>query len=111
MLGTLDDWLTLRKKIEGLKDYDLVQWVNALLPIIDQFINTYQGQVDLKFWDMCVKAYPQPSSCNFIDQNYGAHNGLTGWVLNFFPYTSTGSAIFSDLKEMSMVHDSKQNKC
>ena len=35
MLGTLDDWLTLRKKIEGLKEYDLIQWVNALLPIID----------------------------------------------------------------------------
>ena len=60
---------------------------------------------------MCVKAYPQPGSGHFfIDENYGAHNGLTGWVLNFFLYTSTG-ANFSDLKEMRLVHDSKDSKC
>lgn len=66
MLGTLDDWQSLRKKLEGLSQYDLKEWVDNLLPIIDQFIKTYQGEPDLEFWDICVKAYPQQGSGDFF---------------------------------------------
>ena len=47
MTGTLDDWITLRKKLEGLDQYGMAEWVAALLPIIDEFIATYQGNVNL----------------------------------------------------------------
>ena len=43
LLGTLDDWLSLHKKLEGLKEYEMTAWVDSLIPIIDQFISTYQG--------------------------------------------------------------------
>ena len=46
-----------------------------------------------------------------MDRNYGAINGLTGWVLNFFPYTSTGHANFSNLNQIRQVHDSEASKC
>ncbi|UJR16604.1 hypothetical protein I4U23_003504 [Adineta vaga] len=45
-LGTLDDWKLLRKKIRDLKNY-----INAVLPIIDQFIRTYQNDIDQEFWN------------------------------------------------------------
>jgi hypothetical protein len=55
-LGTLDDWLLLRNKTEQLKNFtttndDFSSYVEGLLPVLDQFINTYQGKVDKRFWD------------------------------------------------------------
>ena len=55
-LGTLDDWLLLRNKTEQLKSFttpndDFSSYIGGLLPVLDQFINTYQGKVDKRFWD------------------------------------------------------------
>ena len=61
-LGTLDDWKLLRKKAEDLKlftlplssrysIYDFRGYLDGILPILDQFIQTYQGNVDNHFWD------------------------------------------------------------
>jgi hypothetical protein len=55
-LGTLDDWLLLRNKTEQLKSFttpndNFSSYVEGLLPVLDQFINTYQGKVDKRFWD------------------------------------------------------------
>ncbi|CAF0985131.1 unnamed protein product [Adineta ricciae] len=53
-LGTLDDWKLLRKKIQDLKKFSrdsFVSYINAILPVIDQFIDTYQGNVDQEFWN------------------------------------------------------------
>jgi len=56
-MGTLDDWKLLRHKTAELKKFTTSGWksfgtyVDGLLPIIDQFIQTYQGKVDNKFWN------------------------------------------------------------
>ncbi len=56
-MGTLDDWKTLRQKTEGLKKFTVSNcdnfstYIDGLLPIIDQFIDTYQGKVDNDFWN------------------------------------------------------------
>jgi hypothetical protein len=55
-LGTLDDWLLLRRKTEQLQGFttpkdDFSIYVEGLLPVLDQFISTYQGKVDNQFWD------------------------------------------------------------
>jgi hypothetical protein len=56
-MGTLDDWNLLRKKIVGLKKFTMSDensfdsYINGLLPIIDQFIQAYQGKVDNEFWN------------------------------------------------------------
>ena len=55
-LGTLDDWLLLREKAKQLQGLTMHKdefstYVKGLLPVLDQFINTYQGKVDNKFWD------------------------------------------------------------
>ena len=55
-LGTLDDWSLLRNKTKQLQGFTMPNdefwtYVDGLLPVLDQFINTYQGKVDNKFWD------------------------------------------------------------
>lgn len=55
--GTLDDWNNLRNKTEDLKKFTVSDqhefggYIDGLLPIIDQFIETYQGNVDQEFWN------------------------------------------------------------
>ena len=58
MTGTLDDWEVLGKRLEGLNQYGCAEWVSALKPIIDKFIAAYNGEVDVDFWDMCIKMMP-----------------------------------------------------
>jgi hypothetical protein len=62
-LGTLADWQLLRRKAEELKRFTIPSkssanhygnfsaYLDGVLPILDQFISTYQGQVDNDFWD------------------------------------------------------------
>ncbi len=56
-MGTLDDWKVLRQKTEELKNFTVPSrnnfgdYIDGLLPIIDQFIQTYQGKVDSDFWN------------------------------------------------------------
>ena len=49
-MGTLDDWKVLRQKTEKLKTFSMPTkygnsfgtYIDGLLPILDQFIETYQ---------------------------------------------------------------------
>ena len=55
-LGTFDDWILLEKKIEQLKFWtkindDFSIYLDGILPIFRQFIETYRGEVDQKFWE------------------------------------------------------------
>jgi hypothetical protein len=62
-MGTLDDWKLLRRKAEKLKRFTLPSqskyssnsdfrvYLDGVLPILDQFIRTYEGVVDNDFWD------------------------------------------------------------
>jgi hypothetical protein len=56
-MGTLDDWQLLRRKTEQLQNFtrsrndSFASYIEGLLPIIDQFIQTYEGNVDKKFWN------------------------------------------------------------
>ena len=90
MLGTLDDWETLRKRTEALDYYGCAHWIDNLLPIIDKFIAAYKGEVDKDFWDMCIKMMPSSGSGGKYDGGYKSSDMMTGWVLNFFPYQKNG---------------------
>lgn len=56
-MGTLDDWKLLRRKTEQLKSFTtnnsdtFFTYINGLLPILDEFIQTYQGKVNSEFWN------------------------------------------------------------
>jgi hypothetical protein len=58
-MGTLDDWKLLRQKTTQLKSFAVPSrygngfdtYIDGILPILDQFIQTYQGNVDHQFWN------------------------------------------------------------
>jgi hypothetical protein len=59
-LGTLDDWQLLRRYVAGLSRFhvknsryfnSLEQWVKDVLVIVDQFIASYEGNMDVEWWD------------------------------------------------------------
>lgn len=55
-MGSLDDWILLRDKTNQLRLFTIENdeffvYINGILPIIDEFIQTYQGNVNNQFWD------------------------------------------------------------
>ncbi|RIA98667.1 hypothetical protein C1645_748882 [Glomus cerebriforme] len=74
--GTLDDWLNIQQKIYFLKklSLDLDFWLDRLEPVINQFISTYKGDVDLNFWNTVAIVGKEDNIT------------LTGWISAFFPY-------------------------
>jgi len=55
MMGSKEDWVNLRKKVEELSKFDLEFWIPKLLPVLDKFIDAVSGKIDAKFWNCCYK--------------------------------------------------------
>lgn len=79
LLGTLADWVLIRKKAEAFAEFGLDEWVQELLPILDQFVNAKQGKVDVPFWESFYKSR-------------GGSGGpyANGWINVLFPYLKCG---------------------
>ena len=78
--GTVEDWKKLRERAIGLAQYDLDWWINALKPILDQFINAASGKVDQNFWSAIYK-----------QSNSSGGPYINGWIITLFPYCSIPS--------------------
>jgi hypothetical protein len=50
LLGTPDDWRSMRRRAGMLSEFELTWWTDALLPVLDQIVETAEGQVDPSFW-------------------------------------------------------------
>ncbi len=84
--GTAEDWEKLERDFEQLAEYDLEWWVNDLMPIIHQFTQAANGEVDKDFWS---KIYDYR---HFKGGMCGSPQGsITGWMVKFFPYLNDGS--------------------
>ncbi|GBB86475.1 hypothetical protein RclHR1_12900002 [Rhizophagus clarus] len=82
--GTLDDWLKIQEKIITLKrlDFDLDFWLDRLEPVLNQFISTYKGDIDLNFWNTIATEITFGQDDDDLSDNVT----LTGWIPAFFPY-------------------------
>lgn len=79
------------------------RWQAALLPVLDNFVEAYQGNVDGVFWNSMIKRGGRQGS--------GGFTGYTGWFNVFFPliqkrpnrfcvpYSSSSDYIVAGLKE------------
>jgi len=78
LLGSVDDWKSIRRRAEVLAEFDLEWWVRALVPVLDQFVMAASGQPDLAFWRSFYKLS-------------GGSGGpyVTGWINTLFPYVET----------------------
>ncbi|XP_070576547.1 uncharacterized protein [Ptychodera flava] len=73
--GAKEDWAAVRRKAEQLEQYDLKQWTEELLPILDQFVSASSGKIDRKFWSNIYKLQNEPG---------GPY--VSGWITTLFPY-------------------------
>jgi len=79
LLGTTEDWKSVRDRASALAEYDLEWWTRELLPILDQFIAASEGRVDADFWKSIYKVQ-------------GGSGGpyISGWIVDLFPYLTKG---------------------
>jgi hypothetical protein len=73
--GSVEDWQTIRERVDILSSYDLSWWTQRLIPICDALISTTKGHPPLEFWQSIYK----PESA------YGG-DVITGWLADLFPY-------------------------
>ncbi|KYF80231.1 hypothetical protein BE11_43925 [Sorangium cellulosum] len=73
--GTVDDWISIRRRASALGEYELSWWTRALEPVLDQFVAAARGRVDVPFWEVMFK-------------ELGGSGGpyVTGWINVLFPY-------------------------
>ena len=75
LLGTVEDWISIRRKAEVFAEFDMAIWVQFLSPILDRIIDTARGKVDHSFWQSFYK---------LNDSSGGPY--VTGWINVLFPY-------------------------
>ncbi len=84
-MGTLEDWQRLRDKTAALAQFTqqkegdfLTKYVTHLLPILDQFVATYQNKVDVSFWNRIVATEEHR-----IGSGDDVQTSIEGWLLHF----------------------------
>ncbi len=73
--GTPQDWRKIRLDVEKLRQYELSDWVESLLPILDEFVQASEGKVNEEFWREIYKYESKYEPMSF-----------NGWISVFFPY-------------------------
>eukprot|EP01111_Echinosteliopsis_oligospora_P018506 TRINITY_DN852_c0_g1_i1.p1 TRINITY_DN852_c0_g1~~TRINITY_DN852_c0_g1_i1.p1 ORF type:complete len:350 (-),score=62.08 TRINITY_DN852_c0_g1_i1:49-1098(-) len=80
-LGTLDDWKKLVDKLIDLKQYGVVgdwnSYVDNLVPVLKKFVETYEGKVDVDYWNKIM-------NIKHGRLGSGSTTYISGWILNFF---------------------------
>jgi hypothetical protein len=80
-MGTLADWHMLLQKLTQLKLYAVSdswrKYVDELEPVIQEFINTYKGNVNKDFWDKIMNI-----KCGRLGS--GSTSYISGWILKFY---------------------------
>ena len=88
LLGKLDDWVALRARAEGLRSLMMPEfhkmWMPHLLPVLDEFVASFKGNVNHGFWQSMVKLRNTGGGS-------GSYSFISGWVQVFFPYLASGS--------------------
>lgn len=82
--GNPEDWQKIIDKVQALRPYLLDDWIDALLPILSEIVESSKGQINLDFWRNMYKI-PEYGFC-------GGKGKIDGWIIKFFPYFEDGTA-------------------
>lgn len=77
--GTVEDWQSILSRLEYLAKFDLEWWISELRPILQQIINTKNGNISINFWKDMISSKPP-------NKYYGFPDNVDGWITKFFPY-------------------------
>jgi hypothetical protein len=83
LLGTAEDWQKILDKTKQLSRYELSWWTDELEPVLQEFVNASQGNINKEFW------------MNIFDEKRyisgsGSASIIDGWIVKFFPYGTNG---------------------
>lgn len=73
--GTADDWYKLAEQAQHFRAFECGKWISAITPLLEQFVNAAEGNVDVEFWNSIYKL-----------ENVSGGPYITGWIIKFFPY-------------------------
>ena len=81
--GNKADWIKLKEKTEKLLKTKVdkkfgAQWGESLLPLLDRFIMTFDGEIDCVFWNSMIKRGSRGGS--------GGYAWFSGWFNILFPF-------------------------
>lgn len=97
-LGTLRDWRNLRRRILYLDRYGCHKWLDALLPVINKFINAIQcDEIDRNFWNHAYTSVPCKTATST--------NKVHGWICNFFPYVGQPGELREQFAHLSTARE------
>jgi hypothetical protein len=81
--GTLEDWKALRSRAEEMCSLMIPDagknWWHVLGPVLDEFILSYSGQVNHRFWQSICKSFK-------VGEGSGAYQAISGWVTLLYLY-------------------------
>jgi hypothetical protein len=81
--GTPQDWQNIADRAEQFAPFGLDWWVEALRPVLAEFVAAAEGDPDPTFWESIYKWQgPRGSGSPYV----------SGWVRNLFPYLANPRA-------------------
>jgi|GEM_PF-6731920 hypothetical protein len=76
--GTRADWQALLDGVQMLRRHGMDWWVDALAPLLEQFVRAADGEIDRDFWQSM-----------FHYEMESGYEGVDGWMVCFSPYVKT----------------------
>ncbi|KAN0038015.1 hypothetical protein ACTA71_000187 [Dictyostelium dimigraforme] len=102
LLGEINDWIDLKERAEKLNQFDnkkceIKRWLTYLLPVLDKFIESANGNPNTKWWNQMV---------DYKSQSGGSI--LTGWLATFCVFNISG--IYNDNLQLWWCNKTKNQK-
>ncbi len=94
MTGTAADWKKLREKVASLAKFEFKEWVDRMLYIVDNFIATFEGKPDLKFWNYMVDKVDGIGGSGMRTPK----SDFSGWLVSFYAYDEEGRPVGKAMK-------------
>ncbi|KAG9409253.1 hypothetical protein AC1031_019503 [Aphanomyces cochlioides] len=82
LLGSVEDWKKIRARVDKLADFgeDLIEWTSMLSGILDEFVLSAKGKVNLDFWKRI---------CHNVREGSGSRY-VCGWISVFCLFNKDG---------------------
>ncbi|CAK4085763.1 unnamed protein product [Aphanomyces euteiches] len=82
LLGTVEDWEDIRARVDKLADFgeDLIEWTSMLSGILDEFVLSAKGNVNLDFWKRICHDVGEGSGTTYV----------CGWISVFSLFNQDG---------------------
>ncbi|KAH9129566.1 hypothetical protein AeMF1_000382 [Aphanomyces euteiches] len=82
LLGTVEDWEDIRARVDKLADFgeDLIEWTCMLSGILDEFVLSAKGTVNVEFWKRI---------CHHVGEGSGT-TYVCGWISVFALFNQDG---------------------